>query len=363
MMLLTGLLNLLMVVFALGEREWRQTEPREQQQAKWAPAMRALFVTAVGLSGFGGPACAQASDDGLAGAKACLQSASAANAACYDPATSADERLDCVREAHTAQLECLMRIAPEASAGSQRTGEGDGARTAPEVPSGAASQETATGRALSDARNASPARTVDLPAIPASPTATWIVSETTSPVDYAPSLTATVRLSPSGMNTPNALVIRCHQSRTELLVRTEGTWHMSPSSIARTDHRRNDKPLPNSPWNSFASQPSPNAKPDGPSRASQISQVQVGYQINEQPFVRSPWAASDDGKTASYKGDVVGFLQSLPEAARLRITVLDGPGVGHEAVFKLDGFDAVRKKLAATCKWASAITNMTSKRR
>jgi hypothetical protein len=216
---------------------------------------------------------------------------------------------------------------------------------------------------LSNAPGASPARTIDLSVKPTSPTAAWIVSETTSPVDYLPTLTATVRLAPGEKNAPNALVIRCHQSRTELLVRTEGAWLVSRSSVARTDHRRNDKPLPNSPWNSFASQPSPDAKPDGGSRASQTGQVQVGYQIDEQPSVRLPWAASADGKTASYKGDAIGFLQSLPEATRLKITVFDGPGVGHEAVYQLDGLDAVRKKLAATCKWASATTNMTSKRR
>ena len=121
---------------------------------------------------------------------------------------------------------------------------------------------------------------------------------------------------------PTTLAIRCRGRRTELLVRTEGTW-----------------------------------------RASRASEVQVDYQINDQPFVRLQWTASADGKTASYKDDAVGLLQSLPEGARLKINVLDGPGAGHEATFQLAGLDAVRKKIAVACKWAPAANKMSSEKR
>jgi len=59
-------------------------------------------------------------------------------------------------------------------------------------------------------------------------------------------------------------------------------------------------------------------------------------------------------KTASYGNDAVGFLQSLPEGARLKIKVLDSAGPGHEATFQLAGLDAVLRKIAVPCKWSTA---------
>jgi hypothetical protein len=34
--------------------------------------------------------------------------------------------------------------------------------------------------------------------------------------------------------------------------------------------------------------------------------------------------------------------------------VLDGAGPGHEATFQLAGLDAVRKQIAAPCRWSTA---------
>jgi hypothetical protein len=335
------------------------------RQAKWTFVVRSSLVMAIVLSGVRDVACAEPAEDRTAGPKTCLEAANTANAICYDSAKIADERLDCIREAHTAQLECLIQIAPETSAGSQRSEEGNGAKTAPDSPSGTASQETVTGQVSSDPPHLSSgqrARTVELLAKPEPPTSTWVVSETTSPVDFTPLVTATLHFPSNGKEAPTTLVIRCRQSRTELLVRTEGTWPVSHTLVARASPRSNDKPLVSSLWNSYASEGAANPKQDATSRMSRTSYVQVGYQINERPSVRLPWAASADGKTASYKGDAVGLLQSLPEAARLTITVLDGNGVAHEAVFKLDGFENVRQRISATCKWTPAATTMTSNR-
>jgi hypothetical protein len=138
----------------------------------------------------------------------------------------------------------------------------------------------------------------------------WVVSETTSPVDYAPLTTAVINATSSVENAPNTLAVRCHQARTELLLRTEGAW-----------------------------------------RATRASEVQVDYGINDQPVVRLQWTVSPDGKTASYKGDAVGLLRSLPEGAQLKISVFDWPGVGQEATFQLTGLDSIRKKIGAACNW------------
>jgi hypothetical protein len=160
-------------------------------------------------------------------------------------------------------------------------------------------------------------------AVPPKPRGTnWVVSETTSPVDYSPLISAAIRLPLGVKQAPNTLALRCRGGRTELLVRAEGTW-----------------------------------------RASRTGDVQVDTQIDDQPLVRLPWAISADGMTATYKNDAVGFLQSLPEGARLRISVLDGPGQSHEAIFPLAGLDAVRGKIAAACKWAPAAEKTSSQKR
>jgi Type VI secretion system VasI, EvfG, VC_A0118 len=150
----------------------------------------------------------------------------------------------------------------------------------------------------------------------------WVVSETTSPVDYSPLITAVIHSTSSVRDAPNTLAVRCRGPRTELLLRTEGAW-----------------------------------------RASRASEVQVDYQINDQPFVRLQWTVSADGKTASYKDDAVGLLQSLPEGARLKINVLDRASPGHEATFQLAGLDSVRKKFAVPCKWATAADKISSRKR
>jgi hypothetical protein len=137
----------------------------------------------------------------------------------------------------------------------------------------------------------------------------WVVSETTSPVDYSPLITAVIHSTSSVKDAPNTLAVRCLGLRTELLLRTEGAW-----------------------------------------RASRASEVQVDHQINDQPFVRLQWTVSADGKTASYKDDAVGLLRSLPEGARLKISVFDRQGLGQEATFQLTGLDSVRKKIGFACK-------------
>jgi hypothetical protein len=72
---------------------------------------------------------------------------------------------------------------------------------------------------------------------------------------------------------------------------------------------------------------------------------------------------SADGKAATYKDDAVNLLRSVPEGARLKIDVLDGPGPGHDATFQLTGLDAIRKKIAVACKWPPMEDKMSSGKR
>jgi hypothetical protein len=302
--------------------------------------MRASLIAIV-LSGVGGAVCAQAANERPTGLESCFQSARGADSICSSPANDAVQRLDCLQKARATLLECLEHVPPDSSAGSAAPEE-PAATTGSVMPSGTAAPELPAATVLPDRPTAaaspdqptaiSPEKSAaaaspDLPrpavdTAPKPPDTNWVVSETTSPVDFSPLITAAIRLPFSVKPAPNSLAIRCRGQRTELLVRTEGTW-----------------------------------------RASRSSEVQVDYQINDQPFVKLAWTASADGKTVTYKDDPIGFLQSLPESARLKISVLDGPGPSHEATFQLAGLDVVRQKIALACKWPPAANKTSSQKR
>jgi Type VI secretion system VasI, EvfG, VC_A0118 len=229
---------------------------------------------------------AQAANETVAGLESCFKLVLRADSMCSNLANDAAQHMDCLEKARTAQLECLQRVPPERSAAS--------------VLSPASAKPAATATNL------------------------WAISETTSPVDYSPLITAVIRSSSADQDAPKTLAIRCLGRRTELVVRTEGAWRASPAG-----------------------------------------DIQVAHQINDQPLVRQTWTASADGSTANYKKDSVGFLRSLPEGARLKISVLDASGRGHEATFQLAGLDAARDRIAAPCKWPplATRTNMSSDQR
>src|SRR6266852_1071202 len=304
--------------------------------------MKRALLIATALSAAGGTVCAQPANGGPTGMESCFQSARGADSVCSNPANDAVQRLDCLLKARTTLLECLEHVPQEIVTGSVSPEKAAGKVTS-ETPSGAAPPElpTATGvpdkppavvssdkstAAVSSDKPAAtaspdpPARAVDIAPKPRDPN--WIISETTSPVDYAPVMTAAIRLPFSVKHAPITFAIRCRGGRTEVLVRTEGTW-----------------------------------------RASRTREVQVDYQINDQPLVKQTWTSSPDGKTAIYRDDPVGLLQSLPDGARLKVNVLDEPGPSHEATFQLTGLDAVREKIAVACKWPPAATKVSSEKR
>jgi len=348
--------------------------------------MRALLI-ATALSAAGGAVCAQPGNAAPTGMESCFQSARGADSICSNPANDAVQRLDCLQKARTTLLQCLEHVPQEIVTGSASSEKAAGKVTS-ETPSGTAPPELPTATVVPDKPTAGvsaekpaadkptaavsadrpsadmptaaissdkpaapalpdkpsaaavpdkpsaavspdkpaaaaspdlPARAVDIAPKPRDPN--WIISETTSPVDYAPVMTAAIRLPFSVKHAPNTFAIRCRGGRTELLVRTEGTW-----------------------------------------RASRTREVQVDYQINDQPLVKLTWTASPDGKTAIYRDDAVGLLQSLPDGARLKISVLDEPGPSHEATFQLTGLDAVREKIAVACKWPPAANKVSSEK-
>src|SRR6266436_2145395 len=168
--------------------------------------MRAPLIAIV-LCSVGGAVCAQPADEASKMLDTCFQLARTADAMCSDPKNGEAERLDCRQKASMAQLECLERVfpgrtaesvppemptrtvSPERPIGTMAKGEPASSqktspRTAPaETPIATISPEITTGIASPGV----PARRVDIPAMPRD--TNWIVSETTSPVDYSPLVT------------------------------------------------------------------------------------------------------------------------------------------------------------------------------
>ena len=154
----------------------------------------------------------------------------------------------------------------------------------------------------------------------AEPTATgrWMLSETTSPVNYSPLVIATTSSRLDSERAPSVLSISCRNGQTEVAIATNGS-------------------------------PRPGRSPDNLMVTRQV--FMVTHRINDQPAVEQRWNVSTTGKGASFAGDVVRFLKSLPDRGELNIRMLDNQGVAHEARFLLDDVSAVRDKVAAACRW------------
>jgi hypothetical protein len=147
----------------------------------------------------------------------------------------------------------------------------------------------------------------------------WIVSETTSPVDYSPLVSAVIHSTSGEKDGPNIFTVRCRAQRTEVSLGTNGAWGVPRGTL-----------------------------------------LQVDYQIDDRPSIRQQWVLAADGKTATYKDDAVALLRSIPDGAALKVAVADKDNISREALFQLAGLSAVRQKVAAACKWPRATTRTSS---
>ena len=147
----------------------------------------------------------------------------------------------------------------------------------------------------------------------------WVVSETTSPVDYSSLVSAVIRSTSGENDGPNSFAIRCRAQRTEVSLGTNGAWGVPRGNL-----------------------------------------LQVDYQIEDRPSIQQQWILATDGKTATYKDDAVELLRSIPDGAALKVAVADKDNVRREALFQLAGLSAVRQKIAAACKWTPATARTSS---
>jgi hypothetical protein len=343
---------------------------------RWARLIGSVFVLG------GGIVSARSADENLAGMESCFKAARIADAICFKLPDDPALRLDCFQKTRSAQLECLEHVLSETPGGpatpkssSEATRSEPPASAAPatpksppeaprpeppasaalpespaervsppaqagilETPAGVPSAEKSNSppKAIVGTNPPEPPGSTEAPTgairpnispktadVPVRPTGTnWVISETTSPVDYRPLVTGLIRSTSRVKDAPSALTVRCRGQRTEFLVRTDGTW-----------------------------------------TATRGHELRVDYQVNDQPAVGLQWVLSSDGKTAAYKDNPVSFLQSLPDGARLKINVADRASSSHEAMFQIDGWDLVRSKIGSACKWARTTDKTSSGKR
>lgn len=310
----------------------------------WIWVARFAFLIA------GSVAQAQTANEGTPELESCFEAARVADAICSK--LPPEQRVHCFAKARAVQLECLDRFLSELPAGSKQTEKPSeavqSARPANRAPAdGRAERSAPEGSAPGDAVGSVPAdqalerpdhepRSAPGPAPSAKLSSTteeprgaaqsgtptnkddkpvrdpdWVLSETTSPVDYSPLVTAVIHSTSDAKDAPHSFTVRCRARHTEVSLRTNGAWDTSRGSV-----------------------------------------FPVESQVDQRPVVRQQWSLSADGKMATYKDDAVAFLQSLPEGATLKVVVTPRENVRSEATFRLAGLSAVRQKVAAACKWA-----------
>jgi hypothetical protein len=142
----------------------------------------------------------------------------------------------------------------------------------------------------------------------------WIISETTSPVDYSPIATATTSSLNVVGGSPMRLSIRCRGGRTELIV-------AGPAITGRGDD------------------------------------YFISYRVNGGQSVQLAGVVPASGDGVGFKGDVAALLQSLPGQGEFVVRLFALSGNALEGTFSLDGLERLRIKIGATCKWPHAIAN------
>lgn len=328
--------------------------------------MRRARLIMVALLVSGRAVCAQPVDPAGRGLGVCLQAARAADDECAKLSDDPAARIECFHKARGAELECLDRAMSDApAAGPGQETPAAAALAAPPVqPPAATSPDVAPVAELPKAEaavsppepptasisdsapeprdqpgkdqdttapaNPDPAQaTVSPPAASAAAsveatqphepdTATlressWVVSETTSPVDFSPLITAVIRPASRLRDGPSNLAVRCRRGRTELSIWSETGWHSARSDAVLVDHR-----------------------------------------VDKEPIVRQMWSLSADARTATYREDAVELLRSLPDGGLLSISLPDGDNLRREATFLLTGWTAVRQKIEKLCNWLPA---------
>jgi hypothetical protein len=139
----------------------------------------------------------------------------------------------------------------------------------------------------------------------------WVISQTTSPVDYAPIATATTLSREAAGSLATQLTIRCRGGRTE--------WVIA-----------------------------------GPAISGRSADYLISYRVNGGRLEQIAAQAPAFGTGVAIKGDPIALLRSLPDRGELAVHLSPRAGTAHDAVFSLAGLEIVRAKMEAVCKWPHA---------
>ncbi|RQH13771.1 hypothetical protein EHH60_11345 [Bradyrhizobium sp. RP6] len=140
----------------------------------------------------------------------------------------------------------------------------------------------------------------------------WLISETTSPVDYSPIVTATTSSVGSSNGAAMQLAIHCRKGRTEVVI-------------------------------------------EGPTMSRSANEYAVSFQLNAEPPMQLTTAAPSFGSGVAIGGDVVQLLRSLPDNGHINVRLSIRTRAVQAGQFSLGGFKKVREKVGAACKWPHAV--------
>ena len=141
-----------------------------------------------------------------------------------------------------------------------------------------------------------------------SATGNWIISETTSPVDYSPVVVAITRSRDSLENPAMQLSVYCRNGQTYVVL-------------------------------------------TGPAISSRRDNYAISYSVNGGEPTRAEASPASFGAGAAFRGDVVRLLQAFPDEGEIAIRLATQTGSTREGYFSLSGLKVVRSKVAAACKW------------
>ena len=144
----------------------------------------------------------------------------------------------------------------------------------------------------------------------APPSDKWIISETTSPVDYAPVAIAISSSNDAAWGLPMTLSIQCR-----------GGW--TAVAFSGTSFK---------------------ARPDD---------YAVSYSINEGPMIGLGGTKASSGTGLTLKKDIVPLLKSLPPEGTIAFRIAVRPGPTLEGRYALDAFRKVVQRLAGPCRWSA----------
>lgn len=143
------------------------------------------------------------------------------------------------------------------------------------------------------------------------PSSAWIVSETTSPVDYSPVIVATALSSSGHEGAPLRFAIQCRGGGTDLLF-------TSPALTRRGEN------------------------------------YVLSYVLSERAPVKVAAGSPGSAAGVAVLRDVVRLLTSFPDQGEITVRIAAPDGFTIEGRYRLDDLKVVRDRLAVPCRWPIA---------